>query len=250
MNCQEFVDQLHAYFDNELDALRTRDMERHVSDCPRCAALLSAQQSLRKSLDPQALRFDAPSTLRKKIRSSLRAQALEPAARSFSLRVWLSWGVPAAALILLLAIVVGSRLAGSRQDVLVRELAACHVRSLMGNHLLDVPSTDQHTVKPWFNGKLDFAPPVKDFSAEGFPLVGGRLDYVAGRSVAALIYRHGNHFINVFVWPASSGQSETQEVRSLQGFHLLAWQEGDLQLWAVSDLNEPGLQDFVALWRK
>jgi len=243
MNCQDF-------FDGELDPLRCREIEQHLRDCPRCAALLSAQQSLRTALDRQALRFDAPAALHEKIRSSLRTRKTASPTRSFTLRFWLSWGIPAAAFLLLLSFVVGPRLAGSRQEQLVRELASCHVRSLMGNHLLDVPSTDQHTVRPWFNGKLDFAPQVKDLSAEGFPLIGGRLDYVDGRTTAALVYRHRNHVINLFVWPAAGGKGGSVEVRSLQGYHLLGWQDNDLQCWAVSDLNEAELREFVGLWQK
>ena len=250
MNCQEFLEQLHPYFDGELDVLRSRQMEQHLRDCPRCAALLDSQRSLRKALDPQALRFGVPPALRAKIRVGLRDRTPRKALAVFRFRFWVSWAVPAAALVALIALVVNARLESSRQDLLVRELASCHVRSLMGNHLLDVPSTDQHTVKPWFNGKLDFAPTVKDFSADGFPLVGGRLDYVNGRSAAALVYRHRNHLINLFVWPATGKKSGLVDTRALQGFHLLGWQDGDLQYWAVSDLNETELREFVELWRK
>lgn len=250
MNCQEFLEQMHPYFDGELDVLRSREMEQHLRDCPRCAALLESQRSLRKALDPQALRVDAPPALRAKIRASLQSRTPRAARAAFRFRFWLSWAIPAAALVALLALVVNARLESSRQDWLVRELASCHVRSLMGNHLLDVPSTDQHTVKPWFNGKLDFAPTVKDFSTDGFPLVGGRLDYVNDRSAAALVYRHRNHLINLFVWPATGKRTDAVNARTLQGYHLLGWQDGDLQYWAVSDLNEAELQEFVSLWRK
>jgi anti-sigma factor RsiW len=137
---------------------------------------------------------------------------------------------------------------GSRQPVL-DELIAGHVRSLMVDHLVDVASTDQHTVRPWFNGKIDFAPPVADYASSGFPLIGGRVDYLAGRPVAALVYRHQQHVINVFLWPSGDASESAPRELSAQGYHLLRWSEGGLAYWAVSDLNARELTVLAELIR-
>jgi anti-sigma factor RsiW len=125
------------------------------------------------------------------------------------------------------------------------ELVAGHVRSLLASHLVDIATSDRHVVKPWFAGKVDFAPPVFDFADHGFPLVGGRLDYVHGRVVAALVYRRHQHIINVFVWPEGSGPVITRELRH-DGYNVAAWEQGGLELWAVSDVEPADLQQLRA----
>jgi len=138
----------------------------------------------------------------------------------------------------------------SHEDLIAGEVVSSHVRSLMEpNHILDVPSTDQHTVKPWFNGKLDFSPAVENLADQGFPLIGGRLDYMDGRSVAALVYRRNQHYINLFIWPSSGAQDRAQSPVRRQGYSLIQWYKAGMEYWAVSDLNEAELGQFAEIIR-
>jgi anti-sigma factor RsiW len=135
------------------------------------------------------------------------------------------------------------------EKVLVGEVLSSHVRSLMANHLTDVVSTDLHTVKPWFNGRLDFSPTVKDFEEEGFPLIGGRLDYIDKRPVAALVFRHRQHLINLFTWPTDRGKEEKVQRLSQQGYSVFHWTKAGMEYWVVSDLNTEELQELVRLYQ-
>ena len=150
----------------------------------------------------------------------------------------------AAAAIVLLALVPFLR-GPSTEEFLAREVVSSHVRSLMANHLADVPSSDQHTVKPWFNGKLDFSPPVVDLANQGFALIGGRLDYLNNRPVAALIYQRDKHLINLFIWPSSESSDSGIKSETRQGYHLFHWTRSGMTYWAVSDVEEGQLQEFV-----
>jgi len=152
---------------------------------------------------------------------------------------------PLAAAALVLFTLVPFLRGPSTEEILTREVVSGHVRSLMANHLADVPSSDQHTVKPWFNGKLDFSPPVQDLATQGFPLVGGRLDYLDNRPVAALIYQRAKHLINVFIWPSSESSDSGIKSETRQGYHVFHWTRSGMTYWAVSDLEESQLQEFV-----
>jgi anti-sigma factor RsiW len=203
----------------------------------------------------KATRYEAPAGLRGRIADGLTRPDAMPAssqgaARGMGWRQWLNIGVAFACGVIASVVVTRSLLIPDEQDRLAQDVVSGHVRSLMVAHLADVASTDQHTVKPWFAGKLDFSPPVYDLASDGFPLMGGRLDYIEQRPVAALVYRYRQHIINVFAWPSRGDSPRESTLRSRQGFNLAAWTDSGMQFWAVSDVNPKELQAFVQLMRK
>ncbi len=259
MNCQENRVLLHAFLDDELDPVRSLSVQSHLDACPDCAREHAAQRSLRAALRDEALYFRSPEGFESRVRAALGSRgaverrAGRPGAVGALLRMRWAW-LPAGAAVVLLAVTVitiGRFGAPAEEpladDLLGREVVASHVRSLMASHLTDVPSSDQHTVKPWFNGRLDFSPPVKDLAGEGFPLAGGRLDYLAGRPVAALVYQRRLHVINLMIWPAPGEPDRSPTDATRQGYHLLHWTRGGMSYWAVSDLNEGEMKQFVGL---
>jgi len=249
MSCQEIRPLLHAFLDGELDPARSLDVQHHLEACPGCARQHEAHGSLRAALRDEALYFKSPEGFESRIRAALGSKGAPGVFRWIRL-TWLPAG--AAAVLLAVSVIAiwraGSPAPGLFADETVgREVVASHVRSLMASHLTDVPSSDQHTVKPWFNGRLDYSPPVKDLAGEGFPLVGGRLDYLAGRPVAALVYQRRLHVINLMVWPAPGEPDRFATVAPHQGYHLFHWTQGGMSYWAVSDLNENEMKEFVRL---
>src|SRR5258708_2358049 len=201
----------------------------------------------------RSLYFDAPKGLEKRVRSAVRqaGRAESPRWRWRWEGNWAWVGVVApagiAALVILMALPIIMRT--STEDRLTQEIVSGHVRSLMAGHLTDVASSDQHTVKPWFNGKLPFSPPVTDPAAQGFPLIGGRLDYVEN-PVAALVYQRHKHFINLFIWPSTSNSSTAENLRTQQGYNVIHWSQDGMEYWAVSDVNQGELRNFVQLVRE
>ena len=250
MSCELPRTMIHGYLDGELDAVRAAEFERHLEQCPECVTALESQESLRSSLQRAELYEKAPAELRQKVLSSLRPAAgpipfVAPRRRA-AVAQWL-----AIAAVLLLLLYSGWRLfpglgQKNNQTALAAQIVDAHLRSLEPGHLTDVISTDQHTVKPWFDGKLDFAPPVQDFAADGFPLTGGRLDVVGGRTVAALVYGRRKHFVNVFIWPSSSLDAPPS-TGAQQGYHWITWQKNGMAYWAVSDTAAADLDELQRL---
>ena len=248
MRCDEIRPRLEAYIDDEVAAAEHEELREHLADCAECGPAAAALQRLRHGIRQAAPIYRAPETLRSRIRFSLREEAAKSAPTA---RPALGWLAYAASILLAVALGSGGTLliTGERQqDAVANELIDSHLRSLLGNHLTDVASSDQHTVKPWFAGRTDVSPPAVDLAAKGFPLVGGRLDLIAGKPVPALVYRRREHVINVFVLPASRGDLGTTLVR--RGYSLRHWDEGDLGFWAVTDAAPSELAEFERIFQE
>jgi anti-sigma factor RsiW len=244
MNCREAQALLCAYIDEELDLVHTLDFEAHVQECAACAAALKRQEAVRAAVTAHAPYHSAAATLRATIerRAATQFGLVE---RPQSSPWWSArWLMLAAACAVLALVIVRFPIGPGPARDLSREIVDAHVRSLLATHLFDVPSSDQHTVKPWFAGKLDYAPEVRDLSSVGFALTGGRLDYVHGRTVAALVYRRRQHTINVFVWPAHESD-RAPRLEERDGYHVISWVRGGMTWWAVSDLNAAELKELA-----
>jgi anti-sigma factor RsiW len=248
MEHEEAEQLLPAYVDQELDVVDALALEDHLGSCATCRRELEEQRGASLQTRLGAKYFEAPPALHARLESAL-PQAKAQAAPAAPRRSY--WMQAAAACALLVALVLGLGIyrAGTGVQDLSGELLASHVRSLQVDHLADVASSDRHTVKPWFIGKLDFAPPVVDLAAQGFPLVGGRLDYVGGRDVAVLVYRRSRHPINLYVWPGTD-LPKAPETTRMQGYRLVRWSAGGMDHAALSDVAEGDLAQFVAELRK
>jgi len=248
LSCDYTRTVLHGYVDGELDATRAAEFERHLESCRECAVALGGEESLRSSLQHSGLYESAPLALRKKIRAGLDAAT----APSPSLRIpaW-RWIAVAAAMLIVASVswYAWPRIqnSASSSPFTAAEVIDAHIRSLQPGHLTDVASTDQHTVKPWFNGKLAFVPPVKDFADEGFPLVGGRLDVLAGQNVAALVYSRRKHIINVFVLPTKEPDTNIHPPGLRQGYQWRHWRHQGMEYCAVSDVSDADLYELAQL---
>jgi anti-sigma factor RsiW len=249
MNCAESEVLMHALIDGGLDAGHAHEVETHIAGCPGCAEKLASFRAMRTAMGGVGLKETAPPHLRNRIEQMLTPPAanvvplrsgFRPSRRSFFGGFAAGAGLSAvAAAGLVLAVIPNNQVPNVADDLL-----SAHLRSLQGNHLLDVVTSDQHTVKPWFNGRLDVAPPVVDLTAQGFTLLGGRLDYLAGEPVAAIVYQRRKHVINLFI-ARHSVKLAGAASESMQGYNIRHWTENGLDLWAVSDLAGSELDEFV-----
>jgi anti-sigma factor RsiW len=239
MTCDGVRELIHPLLDEELDAGRKADVEFHLQGCIGCAEEHHRLAGLRQTIRGDAPYYKAPERLASKVRAALRSEERR--------RTPWTWLAIAASLGFAAALVWGIVLVRPKDDSRVVEIVSSHVRSLMPGHLLDVISTDQHTVKPWFTGKVDFSPRVKDLSAEGFPLAGGRLDYVDQRLAAVLVFHRRQHVINLYVWPSGDAR-DAAFARS--GFNVIVWADGGLAYGAVSDVSAGDLREFERLYRE
>jgi anti-sigma factor RsiW len=243
MSCDDARPLLALYHDGELDPVRALEIEHHLRDCDSCRSILENLRALGQATASAYL--SAPPDLHDHLLAAI--NEAEPTANVIQLprrsRSWLTSGLALAA-----AVVLGFFLGRvlerpTTNRALLAQLTDSHLRSLMGNHLTDVATSDQHTVRPWFEGKLDFAPPVEDLSAEGFPLVGGRVEYIGGRAVAALVYQRRQHFLNLFIWPEAAAEQLTT-AKPQRGYNVIHWSSNGMAFWAVSEISEEELRVF------
>ena len=238
--------RLDAWLDGELSPAEAREVETHVAACAECRRFRDGRLALRAAITSQVPALQAPDVLRQRVRSHVKS------AGAGRFRAVLAWRALAMAASVAVVAFGGWQLGvqRGRGEALADAVLTSHIRSLMPGHLTDVQSSDQHTVKPWFNGKLDYSPPVYDFAGKGYPLLGGRLDYVGGRQVAALAYGRRQHIITVCLWPKDRESGGGPAVRTHQGYHLLRWTSADYAYWAVSDLGLAELEDFQRLMQQ
>jgi anti-sigma factor RsiW len=242
---EQIRELIHPYVDGELDLLTARKTEQHLRSCADCRAVENAVRALRETVASSQPAYRAPSRLRKNVRAALRREA-----KTTVFSPWVVFATGAACALIVLGAVLFQTTRVSRSDTLIDEVIANHVRSLLATHLVDVASSDQHTVKPWFDGKIDFAPEVRDLSGDGFPLIGGRLDYLDGKTVVALIYHRNKHPINVFIMPATTNRDTSPSAVTRRGYNVLSWTHNEMKYWAVSDLNETELRRFSELLQR
>jgi len=255
MICKDVPDLIQPYTDAELDSGKASALEAHLRDCRDCNRLVEAERNWQRTVQAGMTRFTASDRLRARLAVAL-AEADGTAAARPPARAWRPLAMAAS---LALAIVTSSGLTAyltlpGEQDRMVDSVVSGHVRSLMAGHLTDVPSSDQHTVKPWFHGRIDLAPPVDDLAAQGYPLIGGRLDYLDRHPAAALVYQHRQHPINLFVVaasPTAGGDDKSGSISSLteRGYNVLHWASGGMAFWAVSDLDLGELRGFAHLYQ-
>ncbi len=253
MDCTQSQSLLHGYLDQELDLASVMGIDQHLQSCAACKKIYDEQSTLRLAVRQHAAYHAAPAGLADCIRAQVdRTATSAPTKREKPRWQWLQFGqwfqlgtaIAATAVVTWTAALQLN--SPSQDDLISEQVIAGHARSVLTSHIADVATSDQHTVKPWLSGRLDFSPPVTDLSAAGFPLIGGRLDYLDNRSVAALVYRHDQHLINLFVWPDSK-LTRTKPTQSLskQGYHILHWSDAGMTYWAISDLNEREMKTFA-----
>jgi anti-sigma factor RsiW len=239
---------LQGYVDGQLELRDTLEMEDHLETCEICARIYQEQTALHSALATDSFHYRVPAQLSKRIQLSIRQASASPLIPRRIAQYWPALAVAVVILIVALLSVVRLFSTPSPDNQLANEVLSSHLRSLMATHLTDVASSDQHTVKPWFDGKVDFSPTVVDLAAQGFPLIGGRLDYLDNRTVAALVYQRRLHVINLFIWPTGNSDTTLQS-QDRQGYHLFYWNQSGMTYWAVSDVTVQDMQAFAQLIR-
>lgn len=248
MTCAECRDLIDAFADDELPDEDVALVRAHLAGCAECSRELAAITATSRRIGETFVKHQAPDVLKARIRSALaqpdalgreESPSVKPiAARRFA---WAGLGIAVASSLVTFAVVRQA----TPQRSLTDDVVTSHIRALMPGHLTDVVSTNQHNVKPWFNGRVDLSPPVPNLDSIGFPLIGGRLDYLEGRSVPVVIYGRRQHLISVYSWPDSRGDASSPVESARNGYNVIAWRGGGLSLEAVSDLNRRELEDFV-----
>ncbi|MFC3110635.1 anti-sigma factor family protein [Undibacterium arcticum] len=259
MDCKQAGAVLAAHADRELPLDQTIALERHLEWCEACRRQYASLRTLGAGLRQYAIYHQAPPDLQSRIATALPPLPTRPDVERRPTRsIWHGhWFTFGSALAAMCAIALSAGLFLSRptaDDLLAEQVLSSHVRALMSNRPMDVVSSDQHTVKPWLSGKLDFSPAVVDLAAQGFPLQGGRLDYLDGRPVAALVYGRNQHRISVYVWPKPEhwpnvAYRKAAQQWSRQGYHLIHWENGNMSYWAISDAGMRDLENFAQLLR-
>ncbi|NIX77515.1 anti-sigma factor family protein [Microvirga terricola] len=249
LSCADMKVLLHGHLDEELDAANTLQLENHLRTCAACADEYQRLKKLQAALRQDGLRYRASDALHARIMGALDSATAAPVTPTI-FRWWQHlWrdrrlGLPAAAFAAGLAVAL---IVPRQPPNLEQELVSEHIRSLQANHITDVTTSDQHTVKPWFTGRLNFSPPVVDLASEGFALTGGRLDYIAGRAVAALVYKRREHLVNLFIWPSEKSELGAERAQSTvnNGYNTLHWSGNGMTFWAISDLSSTELEEFM-----
>jgi len=263
MNCEDLRMYLSAYLDDELDIAESLRLEKHLTECRGCRELQDAQLDLRSALRDPGLRFQPSADFANRVATAVRQQAKQEARKESTWFDWLrglalfgpSWRWAPAAAILVVLIAAGAFLIlhnarSSHEQLVASAVLTGHIRSLQAGHLVDVPSSDRHTVKPWFSGRVIEAPRVVDLGNEGFPLVGGRVDVIGRTPVATLIYRRRQHLISLFAVPKEQAQAAMSGRRDIAGYNILTWSQNGTVYWAVSDVAAPDLDAFAKAFRE
>ena len=253
MDCTHARSLLHGYLDRELDLESVIAVDEHLKSCVGCKQIYGQYSALQSAVRQNTSYFIAPPALAGRIRAQIGelaayapAKAVESRSRWYQLDQWLRFGTAVAATAAVTWVTALQLISPSQDDAISEQVIAGYARSGLTSHITNVETSDRHTVKPWLSGKLDFSPSVVDLAAEGFPLVGGRLDYVDHRSVATLVYRHRQHLINLFVWPNSkSDKPAAMQTLSKRGYYLLHWADSGMTYWAISDVNPVDLKTFA-----
>jgi anti-sigma factor RsiW len=252
MNCEAAQPLLDALVDGELDPNHTAELEEHIAGCLNCSAAWQHLVSLRAAMRENAPYYEAPAAVAERIRNTLRGVG-EPQPKAF--QPYWRWAALAACLLLAVSFgfnlfMLRTRPQPAMPDTTVEQAVSSHIRALLSNRLVDVPSSDRHTVKPWFNGKTSFSPAVKDLASQGFPLLGGRLDYVSDRTVAALVYQRRKHVIDMFIWPDDSHSTKYAPEQTVNGYNIVRWTTAGMTYCLVSDLNMDELRTFKQIFSK